>query len=55
MSDLPQCAWCGLPIQPVEEVDSYDHGPDGPVPVKLHDTCLDDWANRTDPMTGRAQ
>jgi len=42
------CAFCGFPGTADEMQDSYDRSNGGPVAVKIHDDCLEEWANRAD-------
>lgn len=46
------CAWCRLPGNVENMLTTYERGPDGPVEVLIHDDCIDDWNDRTDPLAG---
>jgi hypothetical protein len=51
MTAPPNCAWCDLPGMWAEMIPSVERGPDGqPLPVFVHDTCLEAWGDRTDPL-----
>jgi hypothetical protein len=56
MSDVKAwtCAQCGFPGTADEMQDSYDRSNGAPVDVKVHDDCIDEWANRVDDYTREA-